>query len=150
MASEQEERDAIDRIAREWCGTPYHDHGEVKGRSGGVDCAKLLKCVFVEAGQVPPFDIKHYSPQFFLHQPEEKYLEYVSDRAREIDVSLVKHGDVVLYKVGKCFAHGAIVIKPGWPHIVHAHYVARKVLEAFGTSVHLGTPILDMKFFTRW
>src|SRR5215467_9771522 len=103
-AVEEGQRDAVSRIALEWCGTPYHDHGEIKG--GGVDCAKLLKVVFVEAGLVEDFVIPHYSPQFFLHQPEEVYLGLVSKFAREIHIEDVRHGDVVLYKVGKCFAHG--------------------------------------------
>lgn len=148
--TEEEERDAVDRVARTWIGTPYHDHGEVKG--GGVDCAKLLKCVYVEAGKIPAdFRIKHYAPQFFLHQEEEQYIGYVlACGAHEIDQESARHGDIVVYKVGKCYAHGAIILKPGWPHIIHAHYAARLVLEAKGTAVHLGTPILGTKFFSMW
>lgn len=148
MSAELEHRDAVDRIAREWIGTPYHDHGEVKG--GGVDCAKLLKCVFVEAGIIADFTIPHYSPQVFLHKASPLYLEQVLQHAHEVPIDQVKHGDVVLYFIGKAFAHGGIVIKPGWPHIVHAHYGSRCVRIGLGTSVHLGSPIKDMKFFTRW
>lgn len=148
--TEEEERDAIDRIARTFISTPYHDLGEVKGRGGGVDCATLIKLVFIEAGQIESFDIGHYSPQHFLHSEEERYLGWVTKFAREIPQEQARHGDVVLYRIGLAFAHGAIIVKPGWPHIVHAHYAARCVLEASGTAVHLGTPILGMKFFTRW
>ena len=150
VEQEERERDAVDRVAREWIGTPYHNHGEVKGPRGGVDCAKLLKCVFVETGKLPPFTIAHYSPQFFLHQEEEKYLGYIRTWGREIEQSQARHGDIVVYKIGKCYAHGGIIVKPGWPTIIHAHYAARLVLEANGTAVHLGTPILGMKFFSMW
>lgn len=148
--NEREERDLVDAIARSWISTPYHDHGEVKGPRGGTDCAKLIKCVFEEAGLVPPITIPHYSPQFFLHQSDEVYLERVTEHAREVELKDVLHGDVALYKIGRCFAHGVIVIKPGWPHVVHAHYASRVVRRGFGNAVHLGAKILDVKFFTKW
>jgi cell wall-associated NlpC family hydrolase len=147
---EIEERNRVDIIARQWIGTPFHDNAEIKGPQGGTDCARLLKCVFVEAGVIEDYIIPHYSPQFFLHSSEEKFLGYVTRHAREITKEEAKPGDVVVYKTGLCFAHGAIIVKPGWPHIVHAHYGARCVRRGFGTAVHLGTPIKDMKFFTRW
>lgn len=148
--NEQEERDRVDRIVREWVGTPYHDHGEVKGKRGGTDCAKLLKCVYVEAGLMSDFEIAHYAPQFFLHQDEEKYLGYVMARGREITESEVKPGDMAIYKVGKCYAHGAFVVKPGWPNIIHAHYAARFVIPGNGRNPHLGTPVLGIRFFSPW
>lgn len=146
--TEQEARDRVNEVTLSWCGTPYHDHGEVKG--AGTDCAKLLKCVYVEAGVMEPFDIGHYAPQHFLHQDEEQYLSYVMPRSREITQDEARHGDMVLYKVGKVYAHGGIIVKPGWPHIVHAHYAARCVLQGNGNHPHLGTPVLGMRFFTPW
>jgi cell wall-associated NlpC family hydrolase len=146
--NEEAARDAVDRVARTWIGTPYHDCAEVKG--AGCDCATLLKCVMVEAGLLEDFKIEPYSPQHFLHSPVERYLGHVTAFAREIPLERVKHGDIVLYKVAKAFAHGAIVIKPGWPHIVHAHFAARCVRRGFGNAVHLGKPILAVKFFSRW
>jgi hypothetical protein len=146
--TEQAERDAVDRVARSWIGTPYHDHGEVKG--AGVDCGKLLKCVFVEAGLIKDFTIGYYSPQHFLHREDQYYLTLVERFLDEVQPADVAAGDVALYWIGKCFAHGAIVVKPGWPHIVHAHSGARMVRPGFGTSVHLGLPIQAVKFFSRW
>lgn len=146
--TEAEQRDTVDRIAREWISTPYHDHGEIKG--AGCDCATLLKCVFVEAGVIPPFEIGYYAPQFFLNQSEERYLGWVSKFGREITLDQVRPGDIALYWIGKCYAHGAVVIKPGWPNIIHAHYGSRCVLRGKGTAVHLGTPIKGVKYFTLW
>lgn len=148
LRSENQQRDAVDRVARSWIGTPYHDLGEVKGV--GTDCGKLIKCVFVEAGIIADFAIAEYSPQHFLHQHEEQYLGYVTRFAREIAAQNVRPGDVVLYRVGNCFAHGGIVIKPGWPSIVHAHGISRVVRRASGTAIHLGAPITAIKFFSAW
>lgn len=146
MTAETVQRLRIDEVARSWIGTPYHDHGEVKG--AGVDCAKLLLMVYVEAGLIDYVDVGHYSPQFFLHGDEERYLGWVQRFAREIPRDEAKTGDVVLYKIGKVFAHGALIAAPGWPHIVHAHSSARRVRRGFGTAVHLGLPIRDVKWFT--
>ena len=143
-------RHKVVEVARSFIGTPFHDCGEVKGRQGGADCATLLKMVFVEAGAVDDFKIEPYSPQFFLHQDEERYLGIVGRFAREVAPEEATFGDVVLYKIGRCFAHGAIIITPGWPHIIHAHYLARGVLRGNGTAVHLGTRIKAVKFFSRW
>lgn len=148
LQNEEAERDRVDAVAREWIGTPFHDLGEVKG--AGVDCAKLLKCVFRDAGLIPDIGIENYAPQHFLHQKEERFLAWVTCFAREIAPEAVKHGDVVLYHVGHVFAHGAIVIKPGWPNIIHAHYAVRRVIRADGCNPHLGTRVKAMKFFSIW
>jgi cell wall-associated NlpC family hydrolase len=148
--SEQDERDAIDRIAREYCGTPFVDQGEVKGPNGGVDCAKLIKLVYRDAGLVPDFRVENYSPQFFLHQKAERFLGWVEKYAHEIPIEQVKYGDIVLYKVGHVWAHGAIVIKPGLPHIIHAWYASRMVRRANYLDGDLGKPKRQPRFFSRW
>lgn len=144
--SEQEARSRVDAVAQTYIATPFHDHGEVKG--AGVDCATLLKCVFVEAGIVKPFTLDHYSPQFFLHQGEERYLGWIQKFAREIPIENKQIGDVVVYKIGKCFAHAAIIVSPGWPAIIHAHYGSRCVRRGDGYRPMLGTKVLDVKFFS--
>ena len=147
-ARESAARAKVAEAARGWVGTPFHDNACVKGH--GVDCAQLLKGVFVEAGAVADFKIDHYSPQFFLHQDEERFLNFVLRFAREIPREQATTADVVLYKVGRVFAHGAIIVDPGWPSIIHAHYAARRVREGNGEWMHLGAPIKDVKFFSRW
>lgn len=149
-AAEAAARARVNAAARSWIGTPFHDCAAVKGKGGGVDCAMLLRAVYVEAGIIPYFDIAPYSPQHFLHSGEEKFLGYVTRFAREIPCTAVQTGDVALYRIAKAFAHGAIVIAPGWPAIVHAHFHSRLVRRGRGDAVHLGTPILDVKFFSFW
>lgn len=147
--TEDEGRAAVDRVAREWLGTPYHGSACVKG--AGVDCAQLLRAVFFEAGIIEDVMIHGYSEQHFLHSDKEEYLGYVTRYAHEIAFEQVKTGDVALYKVGKCFSHGAIVVAPGWPHIIHAHYHSRMVRLGKGYAVHLGTKKPpEVKFFSFW
>lgn len=141
-------RDRVDAIARTWIGTKFHDRACVKG--AGVDCAQILRAVFVEAGLIEDFDIGAYSPQFFLHSGDERYLRFVQRFAKEIPLERVRHGDVVLYRIGLCYAHGAIVIKPGWPDIIHAHSTTKVVRRAKGTSPHLGMTVTDKKYFSIW
>jgi cell wall-associated NlpC family hydrolase len=148
--TEQEMRDRLDAVARTFVGTPFHDHGEVKG--AGVDCATFLKVVAQEAGVVAPFTLDHYSPQFFLHQSEERYIGWVTKFAREITQEEAKPGDIVLYKVkgGLCYAHGALVVKPGWPTIIHAHFAAKCVRRDDGMRPRLGSRVVGIKFFSLW
>jgi cell wall-associated NlpC family hydrolase len=146
--TEDEARDRVDAIARTWIKTPFHDHARVKG--AGADCATFLLCVFEEAGLIPHTDVGYYSPQFFYHSSEERYVAWVEKFAGEIPADRVKPGDIVLYKPhgALCFCHGALVVKPGWPAIIHAHFHRRKVCPGNGRSPHLGRTIAAMKFFS--
>jgi cell wall-associated NlpC family hydrolase len=117
------QRRAVVEEARSWLKTPYHHLGRVKGEQGGVDCATLLVEVYARAGVIPDFDIVYYPPDWFLHRSAERYLHYVTERAVEIP-GPPQPGDVVLFKFGRCFAHGGIVLD--WPTIIHA-YVNRNV-----------------------
>lgn len=139
-------RSRVDELARTWLGTPFHDHGRVRG--AGCDCATLLLCVFEEAGLIPHTDVGHYSPQWFIHHAEERYLGWVSKFAREIERSAVLPGDIALYKIGLCYAHGAIVIEPGWPAIIHASASARIVRRGDGDHPAIAPRILGLKFFS--
>jgi len=143
-------RDDIVREAREWIGTPYHDHGTVKGRKGGVDCAQLIRLVFRNAGVIEDIHIPYYSPQHFLHSREERYLRTVQSFAREIDEAEALPGDVVLYKLGLAFGHGAIIIDPGWPTIIHAWSQAGCVCRGDGLQEMLGARWRERKFFSAF
>lgn len=143
-----DEQEAADRarivaVARSWLATPYHDCACVKGH--GVDCAYLVKAIMEEAGLEPPIAVEPYSPQWFLHRSEEKYLSKVLERAVEIPEAQVLPGDVVLYRIGRCFAHGAVVV--AWPTIIHAHKQSGIVTLAEGDQGDLAG--LPRRFFTR-
>jgi len=107
--------DVLDE-ARSWIGTPYAPGQMVKG--AGVDCGMLLIGIFRNVGHLDPgFDPRPYPIQWHFHQAGERYLGIVEKFAWEITSSPLP-GDIVLFKFGKCFSHGAVVIK--WPLIIHA------------------------------
>jgi len=138
-------REKIIEVARSWIGTPFHDNCGVKGV--GVDCAHFLARVFSESGMSEEIQIEYYSPQFFLHTKEEKFASYVLQYSREITESEVQMGDIVLYKFGHSFAHGAIIVD--WPKsIIHAHKLDGCVIEtaAFDADLH-GR---KTRFFSVW
>lgn len=146
--AEASQRGAVVAAARRWIGTPYRHMGRVKGPSGGVDCAQLVWCVFHECGLTPDLPLAPYPPDFMLHQGAERYMTIVLDRAREIAEAQARPGDVVLYRVGRLFAHGAIVDEPGWPAIIHAWAAARVVIADSGTQHRLARR--PRKFFSLW
>ena len=134
-------REAVIAEALSWLNTPYHPHGRVKGV--GVDCAMLPAEVYHAAGMIPHVTPEHYPVDWHLHRDDERYLSVVLEHARETDC--VKPGDLVLYKWGRCFAHGAIVIQ--WPTIVHA-FIGQGVVEAHGDQGRLEGR--ERRFYTLW
>ena len=138
-------REDVIAIARGWLGTPFHDGAQLKGV--GCDCAQLLGAVYGEAGLTPGLVIEPYSPQFMLHRDDPLFETYVRRFTQEIDPADVKPADVVLYRVGRSFAHGAIVLE--WPgSIIHAFksFGAVAVTDGFEADL-LGRAT---KFFSVW
>lgn len=130
--TEPEERAAVIAAAQTWRRTPYHHRARVKG--AGVDCAQILVAVYSEAGLIEPFDLPMYPPDFMLHRGEEIYRGIVSRYCRQIDAPGV--GDIVLYRFGRCFSHGGIIID--WPgRIIHAHRPDGMVVESGGDEGRL-------------
>lgn len=125
--SEEAERAAVVAAARLWIGTPYHHAADVKGRRGGVDCAMLLVRVYADLGLVEDFDPRPYTRDWMMHRGEERYLGFLLARAKI--VVRPAPGDVILFKVGRCFAHGGIVTRESPLTIVHAFANARAVVE---------------------
>jgi NlpC/P60 family putative phage cell wall peptidase len=134
--------------ARRWLSTPYHDGAMVHGH--GVDCAMLARAVYAEAGVIPPIPIEPYSPQWYLHRSEEKYLAYVLDYSREIPEAEAQPGDIVLYQYGRCFSHGAIIVDPAWPSIIHAYKQARCVTLGEGKGGDLAVRLRRFFTFKNW
>lgn len=109
-------REAIVAEATAWLGTPYHHRARVKG--AGVDCAQILIAVFSAVGLIDDFDPGEYPRDWMLHRDEQRFRDFVEAHADQIAREDLLPGDMVLYQVGRCFAHGAIVID--WPLVVHA------------------------------
>jgi cell wall-associated NlpC family hydrolase len=109
------QRRCVVAVAETWLRTPYHHMGRIKG--GGTDCLMLLAEVYEAAGVIGHVDVPFYPPDWNLHRDAEHYLQGLMRYAREIG-GPPREGDVAVFKFGRCFAHGAIVID--WPRLIHA------------------------------
>ncbi len=142
-----EARTRVVDAARTWLGTPYHHAADVRGV--GVDCAMILVRVFCDLGLVAPFDPRPYTKDWMLHRDEERYLGFLLARARQVEQP--EPGDVMLFRVGRCYAHGAIVTRAAPLTIVHAFAPARCVLEdEVARSGQLAERKASAKFFSYW
>lgn len=108
-------RDEVVAEAITWELTPYHHKARIKGV--GVDCAQFPAAVYEAVGLIPHIE-PGYSPQWMLHRDEEQFLGWVRQFAREIGREAVGPGDFAIWKYGRCFSHGAMVIDA--PQIIHA------------------------------
>lgn len=124
------DRAAIVAEALSWKGTPYHHRQRVK--RAGVDCAQILVAVFVAVGLIEDFDTGDYPRDWMLHRDEQRFRRFVLNHADLICRADLLPGDVALYEVGRCFAHGAIVID--WPLVLHADSKFGAVTLAEGDS----------------
>lgn len=93
--------------ARTWLGTPYHHHGRIKGV--GVDCAMLLAEVYAYCALVPHIDAGVYPRDWHLHRTEELFLGWLQ-RVGARPVQTPAPGDVAVYRFGRTFSHGGIVV----------------------------------------
>lgn len=130
-------------IAREWIGTPYRHQGRIKRVA--ADCT-FLAVVYEEAGLVPPIPIPSYSPQAHLNRAGQHYLNVVLRHAHEVECA--RPGDLVLYRFGRAFSHGAIVTEAGWPEIIHGDMAAGFVVAAIGDQGTLAPA--ERKCFSLW
>jgi NlpC/P60 family putative phage cell wall peptidase len=120
-----QQRAAVVAEARSWVGTPYHNCADIK--AVGCDCGMLLVRVFCDLKLCPPFDPRPYPPDWHLHRSEERYLGFVFDRTHEVERP--QPGDVVVFKLGRCYSHGGIVVETDPLAIVHAYAPSRRVVE---------------------
>jgi cell wall-associated NlpC family hydrolase len=142
MNSETIQRAAVIAEARAWLNTPYHHAAQLKG--AGVDCAMLPAAVYRAAGLILDVTVDHYPPDWHLHRDIERYLAVVTSHAREV-AAPTGPGDFVLYRWGRCFAHGAIIV--AWPEIIHAVINVGVILDS-GDAGRLNGRA--RRFFTLW
>jgi hypothetical protein len=138
---EAEERAAVVAAARSWCGTSFHHHAAVRRTAtdrGGIDCAHVLLEAHVGAGLIRRFKTEDYPADWMFHRDEERFLAKLEEYAPCVDDSeasiaergpgfSVLPGNVLIWRHGRTFSHGAIVTE--WPMIVHAYYRAGCCLE---------------------
>jgi len=153
LRDEVEERAAVVNEARTWETTPYESNQRVKGPRGGVDCLTFIVEVYERCGLIPHQELPHYSATWHLHRSEEIYIEGISKFCSEIfprpGEQLPRElsaGDLIVYKMGRCFSHAVIVLE--YPTIIQAY---------FGRSVFPGNAERDAelrgrqrRFFSLW
>jgi cell wall-associated NlpC family hydrolase len=114
-------RQRILTAAETWLLTPWAHNQCVK--RAGVDCGRFLHASYAEADLAAPVDFGTYPADWMLHRSEERFLGWVE---RYLDpVGYPQPGDVAVWKFGRCFSHGAIVVD--WPRIIHAYVPCRMV-----------------------
>jgi cell wall-associated NlpC family hydrolase len=124
------QRQRVIDAAMSWLRTPYHHQGCVKG--AGADCAMFPLAVYRECGLIasdyapPP-----YSTQWHLHRSEEKYIHEIEKLAVEKASHEILPADFVIFKFGRTYSHGAIVIK--WPQVIHS-YIPHGVMLTNATT----------------
>jgi hypothetical protein len=125
MANQVKQRARIVAEARKWIGTPYHSCADVLGV--GVDCGMLLVRVFVDLGLCKSFDPRPYPDDWHLHRSEERYLGFIFEHCKEVLAPMP--GDVMVFRYGRTYSHGAIVTQSLPLAIVHAFQPAGVVFE---------------------
>ena len=116
-------REDVVAEALTWIGTPFHDRAGVKG--AGVDCLHLLVRVYQAVGLMEQFDPPVYSPQWFVHHDEPRFLNGLAKYAHEVEMALP--GDIEMFNFGRHAAHGAIVVDHYT--MVHAYGIAGEVMR---------------------
>jgi NlpC/P60 family putative phage cell wall peptidase len=109
-------RERVVAEARSWIGTPYHHRGRIKGV--GVDCAQLLIGVYAAVGLIGDFETGEYPQDWAMHRDDEDFLHWVVAKGgREVQRALP--GDVLLFRYGRCYSHGAIALDDDY--MVHSY-----------------------------
>lgn len=143
MTTEQQRQAVIDE-AMTWQGTPHHNGAHIKG--AGVDCGWLPIMVYSAVGLMPSVEPGRYPPDFMLHRNEEWYKTIADKYGKPLaDGQTPKKGDFVLYKMGRIYSHGAIVIE--WPRIIHS-WTGQGVIQGVGDQGFLQNR--EKIFYTLW
>jgi cell wall-associated NlpC family hydrolase len=128
-----EQREAIVREANTWIGTPYRGWSRFKGPGGGTDCGQYIYQAFRNCGLIPEVPIPtDYSLQVAQHRASRAYVDFIDQFCRPIEEAEVQPGDLVLYQLGRAYAHGAIIVS--WPDSILQADGRHGVSGAHGTK----------------
>ena len=107
--------DDADRIARTWAGRRRGpQNGSARPTTTAPTCAapgsiaECFSCAFSPIrASLSPSILRPYPPDWHLHRSAERYLDWLFDRTGEVETPGL--GDVIVFKYGRTFSHGAIV-----------------------------------------
>lgn len=148
MTTEANQRRAVIAAARGWVGTPWHHAGRVKG--AGVDCAQIICAAYEEAQLIEHIDPR-YARQWGLHRDRELFIEWIEKMGgRETVAADAKPADIVTFKFGRTFFHGAILTAPDT--VIHADLDMGVIEEPIAQNEQLRLRIADnrARYFTLW
>lgn len=122
------QRMALVAEAESWLRTPHHHQGRRKGAydlpnpedRGGVDCLMFVAESFANCGFIDRLPDIEYAQDEHLHRGDEVVLEWMERYSHPINRQQLLPADIIIYKYGRRFSHGAIALPPGWPRIIHA------------------------------
>lgn len=114
---EQTGRLAVVAEVKTWLATPFAHQGRIKGRRGGVDCGQIIACTYENAGLTPRISPDPYQYQHHMHSNSEDYIGHVLKYTREITMAEAKMADIIIFKCGRTFSHGGILIED-WPGLL--------------------------------
>ena len=137
------DRAAVVAEAMTWLRTPWMHMARIKG--AGVDCAQFPAAVFEAVGMIEPI-APDYPQQWALHRGEELYVEWVLRFGREIERAELKPADLVVWRWGRTFSHGAIIVEP--PTVIHAYRGIGVTLDNMDQHEELRTR--PARFFSLW
>lgn len=109
-------RQAVIDEAMTWLNTPWRHNECVKGVNGGVDCGQFPLAVYRNLGLIDDQAVDDYPIDWALHRGEERYLQIVERYCAAVDYP--KPGDIIVFRFGRTYSHGGIVIQ--YPRIIHA------------------------------
>lgn len=143
--TEQQQRTAVVTEAIDWLTTPYHHHGRIK--RVGVDCAMLLAEVYERCGLAPRVEPGFYPTDWHLHRGEELFMGWLT-QAGAAEVAEPGVGDVGLFRYGRAYSHGAVVVALGrQPVLVHAYLGRGVILTALDEEPLQGRPV---RWYSLW
>lgn len=136
------QRSTVALEAATWLKTPYHHHGRVKGV--GVDCAQFLCAVYEAAGVIGKVDPGFYAHDWHLHHGEEQFLAWI-ERSGGRRVEVPQRGDVAVFRFGRTFSHGAIMLTADTA--IHSYIEMGVVITRLDEQPLAGRPV---QFWSLW
>ena len=118
-------------VARTWKGTPYQHKGRVKGV--GADCGGMIYQVYTPLlGPFAPFP-NDYAQDWAVHREGEIYLSFIEKHVIEVSKPIM--GGLAMFKIGRAFAHAAIVTEK------------KTFIHAYGRTQHGAVIESKLQFF---
>lgn len=122
-----------------WENTPYHSNARLKGI--GVDCGQIIAGVYENCGLVDKVETGWYPSDWHLHRSEERYMQWLDKYCVRLPKSVPpKLGDIALFRYGRCYSHGAILVAENT--LLHAYLGRGVIISRYDEEPLAGRPVL--------